>query len=181
MADYYVGNIPVSSNYLAHYGVIGMRWGVRRTPEEMGNVTRKLNSMSDRRLNKLAGRDALKYSTAKMRHKVGKGSSEKVKRMEYDLNQRLKSSAYRKAYGKASTPAELYKSRMKQGVKGAMMAAHAFGGLFASIPVGSALMLSKTGRRSAVSLMDKLTGTKYSDFEKAYNDKYNNSGNAKYK
>lgn len=29
------------SNYLAHYGVVGMKWGVRRTPEQLGRAAAK--------------------------------------------------------------------------------------------------------------------------------------------
>lgn len=29
------------SNYLAHYGVVGMKWGVRRTPEQLGRAEAK--------------------------------------------------------------------------------------------------------------------------------------------
>ena len=32
------------SNYLAHYGVVGMKWGVRRTPEQLGRAEAKKSS-----------------------------------------------------------------------------------------------------------------------------------------
>lgn len=45
--------------YLKHYGILGMRWGVRQTPEELGHRTRraeyprsrkKISQMSDSEL-----------------------------------------------------------------------------------------------------------------------------------
>lgn len=36
MADYYSLD-PLEQVYLEHYGILGMKWGVRRTPEELGH------------------------------------------------------------------------------------------------------------------------------------------------
>lgn len=35
--EYYVGNGLYSDGALRHYGIKGMKWGVRRTPEELGH------------------------------------------------------------------------------------------------------------------------------------------------
>lgn len=31
-------NKPFPQEYLAHYGVKGMKWGIRRTPEQLGHL-----------------------------------------------------------------------------------------------------------------------------------------------
>jgi flagellar motor component MotA len=52
----------MNNNYLAHYGILGMRWGVRRTPAQLGYVTtRQANKNA-----KKAGKDAVKESVRKM-------------------------------------------------------------------------------------------------------------------
>ena len=35
-----------SANHLAHYGVKGMKWGIRRTPQQLGHDTMVLNKAS---------------------------------------------------------------------------------------------------------------------------------------
>ena len=35
--------------FLAHYGVLGMKWGVRRTPEQLGHKTRKKLKKMDKK------------------------------------------------------------------------------------------------------------------------------------
>lgn len=38
------GVITTDKNYISHHGIKGMRWGVRRTPEELGHVPAKTGS-----------------------------------------------------------------------------------------------------------------------------------------
>lgn len=46
--EYYVGSISCSSE-LFHYGIKGMKWGVRRTPEQLGQTINKRISLKRRK------------------------------------------------------------------------------------------------------------------------------------
>ena len=53
-----MSNVVCSSNELYHYGVKGMKWGVRRTPEQLGHKRRKSEiekSKSNQKINGLEG------------------------------------------------------------------------------------------------------------------------------
>ena len=43
-------------NCIYHYGVKGMKWGVRRTPEQLGHNRKKARDMSDDELNRRIAR-----------------------------------------------------------------------------------------------------------------------------
>lgn len=38
----------MSENEFMHYGVLGMKWGVRRTPEQLGHKIEKLQSKNEK-------------------------------------------------------------------------------------------------------------------------------------
>lgn len=43
----YIGDIELNEETLSHYGVIGMRWGVRRDLKKTGSVSKKTKSRKD--------------------------------------------------------------------------------------------------------------------------------------
>ena len=43
-------------NEMIHYGVLGMKWGVRRTPAQLGHLTKKDNKWIKKKPRKLRRR-----------------------------------------------------------------------------------------------------------------------------
>lgn len=43
----------VSYNYLQHHGILGMKWGIRRTPEQLGNLSREDRRFVKRKTDKI--------------------------------------------------------------------------------------------------------------------------------
>ena len=78
--------ISFVDNELAHYGVKGMRWGVRNSrPEGVSRST-----------NRAAKKDAKEFTRAKMYY--GEGAGNRRKLIKAKVNQRSKDPSYKKAF-----------------------------------------------------------------------------------
>lgn len=88
--DFY--NKPMPSEYceyLEHHGIKGMKWGVRRTPEQLGHL-------SPKKKQSIAKRDAKKFVRAKMGYGEGAGTRRKL--LKAELSEKMKDSEYKDAF-----------------------------------------------------------------------------------
>ena len=76
-------------NYISHYGVKGMRWGVRKSNRSsIGSASKTELSRIDKRYDKLAKKDAKEFARAKM--STGEGAGNRRKLIKATVEQRRK-------------------------------------------------------------------------------------------
>lgn len=153
--------------FLAHYGVKGMRWGRRQSVEGVS-----------RRTNRMAAKDAKEHIQAKMYY--GEGAGVRRRQIKAVVTERSKDDSYRKAFeqhvsgqdlAKASSKAHSKRKRtdVVQGTKKTARGIHhiingnpQYASAAAALVVGGAMYIHKSGIDKVV--MDK-GKTMYNDMK----------------
>lgn len=103
--EWYKGQLMPSDeelNSLEHYGIKGQKWGVRRTPEQLGHITEKKRKVSNWIENARKKSAKRKKQVAKKREKTKKEKVEKEEESEEKIREKLL---------KSTDPQYIYKHR----------------------------------------------------------------------
>ena len=105
-------------DYLEHYGVKGQRWGVRRTPEQLGHILQKKNARhygkynaAVRKISKIQGDKSISQLSEKERKKMIKATDLAKKYMERIQSDEAK---YTKKIDKATAKQEAKETKLAE-------------------------------------------------------------------
>lgn len=97
-----------SDNYLAHYGVLGMKWGVRRTAAQLGNHVRTKRTQVKRKQSLAkarATREKNRKAAAKRQKLLDKGLLSPKKMTDAELKAKIERLNLEKEFKKSMTEA----------------------------------------------------------------------------
>ena len=97
-----------SDDYLAHYGVLGMKWGVRRTAAQLGNSVRTKRAQAKRKQSLAkarATREKNRKASAKRQELLDKGLLSPKKMTDAELKAKIERLNLEKEFKKSMTEA----------------------------------------------------------------------------
>lgn len=107
MGIYYVGSVPFGDG-LYHWGIKGQKWGIRRYQNPDGTLTPAGKARYGTETEKMAAKDAQRMSDA--RASYGEGAGVRRKLLSKEINKKLETKEYRKAYEEAEKHVDVGKS-----------------------------------------------------------------------
>ena len=96
---------------LYHYGILGQKWGIRRYQNSDGTLTAEGKIRYKQEVQKMAQKDAQRWSDAKVAYGEGAGTRRKL--IDKEINQKKKDKEYARAYKEAQKHVDIDKSLRK--------------------------------------------------------------------
>ena len=99
------------TNELYHHGILGQKWGVRRYQNADGTLTAEGKLRYKQEVQKMAQKDAQRWSDARVAYGEGAGTRRKL--IDKEINQKKKDKTYAKAYEEAQKHVDMDRSLRK--------------------------------------------------------------------